>query len=103
MNQYGVSIVHSISVAIISYVSLEIKRIYKKYNNDRIKKEVVKMICQAIDQMYPNMSGSDKFNEAINNSKEILSEKGINISDLELRMYIESTVACKQNEIIFNK
>ncbi len=103
MNQYGVSIVHSIAVAIISYVSLEIKKIYKKYNNDRIKKDVVKMVCQAIDQMYPNMNGTDKFNEAINNTKEILSEKGINISDLELRMYIESTVACKQNELILKK
>ena len=103
MNQYVVSIVHSIAVAIISYVSLEIKKIYKKYNNDRIKKDVVKMVCQAIDQMYPDMNGTDKFNEAVNNTKEILKEKSINISDLERRMYIESTVACKQNELIFNK
>lgn len=103
LNQYGLSLIHSVMVAILSYVSLEIKKIYSKYNDERIKKEVVKMVCQAVDQMYPNMNGNDKLNEAINNTKQILSEKGINISDLELRMYIESIVACVKNQLLLKK
>ena len=92
MNQYGISLVHSIAVAIISYVSIEIKKVYKKYINDKTKIEVIKTVSQAINQMYPNTSGEEKLNKVITNSEEILKEKGIIISDLELRMYIESTV-----------
>lgn len=103
INQYGLSIIHSVMVAILSYVSLAIKKIYGKYNDERIKKDVVKMVCQAVDQMYPSMNGDDKLNEAINNTKQILCEKGINISDLELRMYIESTVRCVKNELLLKK
>lgn len=92
MNQYGVSIIHSIAALIISYVSLEIKKIYKKHINDKTKKDIIKTVCQAINQLYPNLSGEEKLNKVIINSELILKEKGIIISDLELRIYIESTV-----------
>ncbi len=94
INQYGLTFIHSLAVGIISYVSLEIKRIYKKYATDHTKKEVIEMVCKAIKQLYPDKKGSEKLDLAVTNAKEILDEKGINISDLELRMYIESTICC---------
>ena len=97
MNQYGVTFIHSIAALVLSYVSFEIKRIYNKCVNEKTKKEVVKMVCNAINQLYPNISGEEKLNKAISNSKEILLEKNINISDLELRMYIECYVGCFKN------
>ena len=92
MNQYGVSIIHSVVAVILSYVSLEIKKTYKKYYADRIKRDVVRMVCQAVNQLYPKLSGEDKLDKTIINCREILDEKGIVINDLELRMYIESSV-----------
>lgn len=92
MNQYGVAFIHSIAVAIISYVSIEIKKVYKKYINDKTKKDVINTVCQAINQLYPSLTNEEKLNKVILNSGEILKEKGIIISDLELRMYIESAV-----------
>ena len=92
INQYELSIIHSIFLALVSYISLTIKRVYHRYTEDKIKKEVVRMVCKAINQLYPNDCGEIKLNYAINNTREILKEKGINISDLELRMYIEATV-----------
>ena len=94
MNQYGASLIHSVAVAIISYASIEIKRVYKKHIDDKTKKEVVKTVCQAINQLYPNLSGEEKLNKAILNCNQILKQKGIIINDLELRMYIECTVNC---------
>ena len=94
MNQYGVSMIHSIALAIISYVSFEVKRLYKKYIHDKTKKDVVKMVCQAINQLYPNLTGEEKLNKTITNCKQILKQKGISINDLELRMYIECSVCC---------
>ena len=90
LNTYGTSIIHSISIAIISYVSLEIKKIYKNHTEDKIKKEVIKMVCSTIDQIYPNLNNENKLNKIITNSKQILKEKGILINDLELRIYIET-------------
>lgn len=92
MNQYGVSLIHSVAVAILSYASIEIKKIYKKYTDDKTKKDVIKMVCHAVNQLYPNLTGEEKLDKAIQNSSQILKEKGIIISDLELRMYIEYTV-----------
>ena len=94
INQYGPTLVHSILAMVISYISFEIKKIYQKHNNDLTKKEVINMVCKAINQLYPNETNETKLNQAITNSKEILSEKGIEISDLELRMYIEYTIGC---------
>lgn len=71
------------------------------YNNhfiDKTKKDVINMVCRAINQVYPNLSGKEKLNKAIYNSHEILKEKGISITDLELRMYIESSVCCFNKE-----
>ena len=99
MNQYGIATIHTIVGLIISYVSFEIKKIYKKYTTDKTKKEVIKMVCWAINQLYPQESGTDKLNMAISNAKEILSEKGITISDLELRMYIEYSLHYFKNVI----
>ena len=89
LNQYGASFIHSIAVLILSCVSFEIKKIYKKNIYDKTKKDVVKMVYHMINKLYPNINEEDKLNKVISNSKQILSEKGINISDLELRMYIE--------------
>ncbi len=86
--QYGMMILHSVVLLIMSYVSLCIKNIYQRYHLDRVKKEVVKMVCCGITQFYPNVCGSQKLNLIIDNCQQILKEKGILISDLELRMYI---------------
>ena len=97
MNQYGITLMHSIAIGIISYVSFAIKKIYKKFIDDKTKKEVISMVCKAINQLYPSESGTNKLNLAISNAKEILLEKGIKISDLELRMMIEYSVGCFKN------
>ncbi len=63
------------------------------------KKDVIKEVCQAINQLYPNLNGQNKLNKATNNIKEILKEKNIVISDLELNMYIESRVYIINNTL----
>ena len=103
LNNYGVSIIHGVAVSIISYVSLEIKKIYNKHFIDKTKKDVVSLVCKAINQVYPNLTGKEKLNKAIYNCREILKEKNIKINDLELRMYIESSVCCFSNEVNKNK
>ena len=92
LNQYAPSMIHSIFTIIFSYILIEIKKVYKNYMNGIEKKKTVETVCFAIEQLYPNMNSSDKLNMAINNCTQILKEKNILINNLELRMYIESTI-----------
>lgn len=103
LNQYGISLIHTIFVAILSYISLEIKKIYKHHITNKTKKEVIIFVCHAINELYPNESGENKLNLAITNAKQILTEKGITISDLELRMYIAGTVHLIKNQLVIHK
>ena len=93
INQYGGSIIHSVALAIISYVSLEIKKVHKNYINDKTKKEVVNTVCRAVNHLYPNLSEEEKLDKVLVNAEQILKDKGIVVNDLELRMYIESSVS----------
>ena len=86
INTYGISIIHSIAITIISLTSLEIK----KYIKDKTKKEVITMVINTVNKLYSNINNEQKLNIIITNSKEVLKEKGITINNLELRMYIEN-------------
>lgn len=88
ISQYGFAIIHSVFLSIVSYVSFSIKKILKKHVDDKTKKEIIVTVCVAINKLYPNLNNDEKFNKIIFNCEQILKEKGIIISDLELRMYI---------------
>lgn len=94
INQYGQTLLYTILMAIISYVGLKVKKLSEEYIKDKTKKEVIKTVCEAVNQLYENLTGEEKLSKTIENSKQILNDKGIEINDLELRMYIESIVGC---------
>lgn len=96
---YGIEIIHSIVMGVFSYIALDIKKEYKKHIQDKTKKEVVKMVCNYVDELYPNNTGEDKLNIAITNIKEILKEKKIAISDLELKVLLHNSIHIINNEL----
>lgn len=89
---YGTTILYTVLTAIASYVGLAVKRVYEKYVNDKTKKDVVETTCKYVEQLYVDLSGEEKLAMAINGATELLAEKGIMISEVELRMLIEATV-----------
>ena len=60
--------------------------------NERVKKEVVEIVCKAVNQVYSNLSGEEKLKKAMYNATKILEEKNIFATELEIRLIIESTV-----------
>lgn len=89
---YGMEILFTIVTAIGGYIGIAIKTIYKNYVNDKIKKRVVKTGVRAVKQIYKDCSGEEKLSKAIGYISEMLCDKGINITDLEIRMLIEEAV-----------
>lgn len=97
--EYGLNIVHSIAMGVLSYIAFDIKKIYKKYIIDKTKKEVVKMVCRYINEVYSNVTSEEKLNIALSSTKEILKDKGITISDLELKVLLHNSIYIIKNEL----
>ena len=93
ISEYGTQIIYLILTTIAGYVGIVIKNIYEKYVNDQTKKDVVKTVVQGIEQIYKDLHGEDKLNKALEAASAMLIEKGITITEFELKMLIEATVA----------
>ena len=93
INQYGLQILYTIITAIAGYVGIVIKNLYEKYINDKTKQSVAKSAVQFVEQVYKDLHGEEKFNAALGAASEMLAEKGINVTELEMRVLIEAAVS----------
>lgn len=82
----------TIVTGLFTYIGIMVKNQYTKYVNDKTKKDVVTTVVQAVEQIYKDLHGEEKLNKAVEGATEMLNEKGIAVSELELRYLIESSV-----------
>lgn len=92
MNQYGWQIVFTIVMAIAGYFGIVAKNVATKYLDNKTKKDVAKTAVQFVEQVYKNAHGEEKLNAALDAASDMLAEKGINITYLELRCLVEAAV-----------
>ena len=92
INDYGTQILYAIFMAIAGYLGIVVKNLYQKYVNDSTKKAVVKTCVQAAEQLYKDLHGADKYNKVVESVAKMLNEKGIAITDIEMKMLIEAAV-----------
>ena len=90
---YVLPAIVSLLAAIAAFVGAQIKRLYEKYVNDKTKQSVVRTCVKAVEQLYHDLGGPEKLEKAKASAVEMLNEKGIPITDLELSMLIESAVS----------
>lgn len=93
INEYGTTILYAILTFVGGYIGLCAKNIADKYINDKVKKSVAKTVVQFVEQVYKDLHGEEKLNTALSTASEMLAEKGIHVSDLELRALIEAALA----------
>lgn len=93
ISDYGPTILYTILTAIFAWLGVKIKMLADKYLNTKIKKDVARTVVQAVEQLYKDLHGEEKLNEALAAASSMLAEKGITVTDLELRMLIEAAVA----------
>ena len=70
----------------------KIKIAYEEKVNTQIKKQMVQLTVEYVEQVYKAMDGEEKLQKAIEQASMVLAEKGILISEVELRMLIEAAV-----------
>lgn len=93
LREQGFSVLSALILAIATFIGSRLKAKYEAFMADKTKKEVVKNCVKAVEQLYNGLKGPEKFEKAKENIIFILNEKGINISELELTMLIESVVS----------
>ena len=101
INEYGMQLLYAIITAIAGYIGIAIKNLVKKFLNDKTKLTVAKTAVQYVEQVFKDLHGEDKLNQALIAASAMLAEKGITVTDLEMRVLIEAAVS-EFNEA-FNK
>lgn len=95
LNEYG--ILSAIITALAGALGVLAKTIYKKTIgqkiNDSTKKEVAGLVVKYVEQVYKDIHGEDKLMKALEAFSEMLAEKGITISELEMRVLLEAALA----------
>lgn len=92
ISEYGTTILYAILTAIGGYLGIWVKKLYTKYVNDKTKQAVAKTVVQAVEQLYKDLRGEEKLEKALEAAADMLTERGITVTDLELRILIEAAV-----------
>lgn len=92
INEYGTAILYAVITAIAGYIGIVLKNAVEKYLNTKTKRDVAKSVVQFVNQVYKDIHGEEKLNEAMKAFSEILAEKGISITELEMKVLLEAAV-----------
>ena len=87
-----------ILTAIASYVAIKIKNTLELKATDETKQMIAKKVVAYIDQTMKEAAGGDKFNNAIITASQWLAERKIDVSEIELKILIESAVNAARKE-----
>ena len=82
----------TIVTALLGYVSVVIKNKISKKLDTQTKQEVARATVEYVEQVYQALGGAEKLQKAIEQARLILQEKGISITEVELKMLLESAV-----------
>lgn len=103
LNEYG--LLSAIITGLASALGVLLKKVYDKTIGarlkDKVKKEVAAQVVKYVEQVYKELKGEEKLEKALEAGADMLNEKGIIISDLELRVLLEAALADLTNA--FNK
>ena len=99
LQPYLMEIVVTILTAIATYIGAKIKKIYEEKANDETKRKVVSTVVKAVEQLYKDLKGDEKLEKAKEAVLEMLNEKGIAITELEMNMLIEEVCNSFKKEV----
>ena len=93
INEYGTAILYALIMGVFGYLGLLAKKYFDKYFDSKEKRDVASSCVQFVEQVYKDLHGEEKLDKAIEAASEMLAQKGIVFTELELRVLIEAAVA----------
>ena len=89
---YGPALLYALITAVAGLVAKGIAKLYNKYADTQEKRNVAYTVVMAVEQIYKDLHGPDKFAKALDWLLELLKEKGITITESEAKALIEAAV-----------
>ena len=93
LQSYLPAMLHALLTAAAGFLGVQLKRIYTRVTQDEAKRKAVQTCVTAVEQLYRDLDGETKKQKAMEGIAQMLSEKGIAISQLEMEMLLEAAVA----------
>lgn len=93
VNAFGMEILVSVLGIIGTVLGFIAKELVKKFLDDKTKQAIAKICVQFVEQVYKDLHGKEKLRAALARAAQILEQKGIKFSMLEMETLIEAAVA----------
>ena len=90
---YVLPVLAAAVTALAGFLGAQLKSLYQKYINDKTKESVVRTCVKAVEQLYHDLGGPEKLEKAKEGIADMLNEKGIPITELEMNLLIEAVVS----------
>jgi hypothetical protein len=101
MNNWGLELIGTAILAIAGYLGLVVKGLISDYLKDKKIAKIVRVAVRGTEQMWKELHGEEKLMKALEATADMLAEKGLSVTNFELRMLIEDAVGEFNNA--FNK
>jgi hypothetical protein len=93
INLYGAEIIGTLLLALAGVLGMIAKNLATKYLDNDTKRTMAKVVVQFVEQVYKELHGEEKLNAALAVFTEMLQEKNISASELEMKVLLEAAVA----------
>ena len=77
---------------LFTYIGTRLKNAYEQKVNTETARVVVENAVRFVEQVYKDLHGKEKLEKAVEQVSQVLASKGINLSEAEINMLIESAV-----------
>ena len=92
INLYGAEILGTLLLALAGIVAMIAKNLASKYLDTDTKRTLAKVVVQFVEQAYKDLHGEEKLDAALVVLADMLREKNINATELEMKVLIEAAV-----------
>ena len=93
----------TVLMVLAGVIGYQIKKLYNKYVDTQVKKDVVESTVQYVEQVFTDIHGQEKLDKAIERASQLLAEQGISVSIDELETLIEAAINGFNNGYQFEK
>ncbi len=93
INNYGAEIIGTLLVTLFGIFGMIAKNLAAKYLDTDTKRTLAKIVVQFVEQTYKNLHGNAKLDAALAVLSDLLREKKIHATALEMKVLIEAAVA----------
>ena len=78
---------------VFGWLGMQLKKLAAKYLDNQEKKAIARAVVQFVEQVFTDLHGEEKLEQAMVRAEGLLLSKGIEFSALEMETRIEAAVA----------